>query len=182
MADHSILHVSQSYLASRVTLETCAMWWLPVFGRAPSFAAAQQFHYDMDRWKWLNWFLYLTDVDAGTAPHTIIQRSHQRLAKPGPILARGYVRMDDAELGQHYPQGDFLELTGKAGTLMAVDTRVWHKAKIPTTGERLILEIVCCTSMFGNDSLRRGPKLPSRPIPELARLADAYPRLYAQYL
>ena len=37
------------------------MWWLPLYGRAPSFAAAQQFHFDMDRWKWLNWFLYLTD-------------------------------------------------------------------------------------------------------------------------
>jgi hypothetical protein len=182
LADHSILSVTQGYLASRVTMETCAMWWLPLFGSSPSFAAAQQFHFDMDRWKWLNWFVYLTDVTTGTAPHTIIQRSHLRGSKPNSILQRGYVRVSDEELGLHYPAEDFLELTGPAGTIMAVDTRVWHKAKFPTTGERLILEIVCCTSMFGNDSLKRGPKLPGKPIPELARLVESFPRMYAQYL
>jgi hypothetical protein len=181
LADHSILSVTQAYLGSRVTMETCAMWWLPLYGQAPSFAAAQQFHFDMDRWKWLNWFLYLTDVNTGTAPHTIIQKSHHRLAKPDSILSRGYVRVSDEELAQHYPREDFLELTGPVGTLMAVDTRVWHKAKFPTTGERLILEIVCATSMFGNDSLAKGPRLPERPIPALASLMSSYPRLYSQY-
>ena len=41
------------------------------------------------------------------------------------------------------------ELTGPAGTIMAVDTIGLHKGKTPTAGDRLALENEFSTSLFG---------------------------------
>jgi hypothetical protein len=46
---------------------------------------------------------------------------------------------------------DVTELTGPAGTIMAVDTIGLHKGKTPVTADRLALENEFSTSLFGMD-------------------------------
>src|SRR6267142_56298 len=62
MGDHSFVAVAQSYLRSKPVLDVMGMWWHTAFGEEPDAEAAQFYHFDMDRIKWLKFFIYLTDV------------------------------------------------------------------------------------------------------------------------
>ncbi|MDB4477509.1 hypothetical protein N9018_04800, partial [Rhodopirellula sp.] len=72
--------------------------------------------------------------------------------KPKPVRRDG--RISDTEINMAYPKKDILELCGKAGTVMVVDTRGFHKGKPLTTGNRLLLQIEMANSMFGQTYAR----------------------------
>jgi hypothetical protein len=94
-------------------------------------------------------------------------------------LARGYVRYPDQELEPYYPAADRVELTGPPGTMFAVDTRGYHKGITPRTGDRLMLQLEFCDSLFGAPYLR--PTFPASCIPELEARRRDFPRVYSRY-
>jgi hypothetical protein len=121
------------------------MWWsFPFSGKATS-QAAQMFHFDMDRFKFIKFFFYLTDVTPETGPHCYIEKSHQRI--PAPV--RKDKRLSDDELSQYYSKYQFKEFCGKKGTILAVDTRGLHKGKPLTEDKRLLFQIQFSNSLFG---------------------------------
>jgi hypothetical protein len=120
------------------------MWWsLP--GSKPGSKAAQMFHFDMDRIKFLKFFLYLTDVDEHNGPHSYIAGSHRRL----PRALREDRRLTDAEVYAQYPPEKRIEIKGPRGTLCAVDTRGLHKGKQLVRGNRLIFQMEFAINLFG---------------------------------
>jgi hypothetical protein len=48
-------------------------------------------------------------------------------------------RIEDSEISEYYAPNQILELTVPQGTIMAVDTRGFHKGKTLTSGKRLLL-------------------------------------------
>src|SRR6185312_15196071 len=52
MADRSIICIAQNYLAAQPIVDVVAMWWNAA-SAAPDKLAAQFWHFDMDRIKWL---------------------------------------------------------------------------------------------------------------------------------
>jgi hypothetical protein len=66
LADLSFVALAQEYLGSRPTADVLTMWWHTSFSHGPDSEAGQFFHFDMDRPKWLKFFIYLTDVTAQT--------------------------------------------------------------------------------------------------------------------
>lgn len=145
MFDSSILAVAQRYLAAQPVLDKVIMWWSAPFGGKGKSGAAQMYHFDMDRLKFLKFFFYLTDVDLETGPHCYVRGSHKRL--PRKLQSDG--RKTDAEVAQCFDSSDFLEICGKAGTILAVDTRGLHKGKPLTKDNRLIFQLEFANSMFG---------------------------------
>jgi hypothetical protein len=179
MADLSLLAVAQAYLGSQPLLDIVLMWWSPAFAKEADVEAAQLYHFDMDRIKWLKFFFYLTDVTPQTGPHCFVAGSHRRYRQPAALLRRGYARIPDEDMARHYPASAFVEITGPRGSIVAVDTRGFHKGKPPESGERLVLQLEFCNALFGGAYQR--PRLPLA-HPRLRELAVAYPRIYSKFV
>jgi hypothetical protein len=58
-------------------------------------------------------------------------------------------RLTDDEVENGFGKANMMELDGKRGTIMAVDTRGLHKGKDLVTGKRLLFQIEFANSMFG---------------------------------
>lgn len=147
--DESVLRFAQEYLGSAPILDLVAMWWHTTYSNSPDKEAAQWFHFDMDRLKWIKFFFYITDVDANTGPHTFIARSHRRLGIPYKLRSKGYTRLTDDEVAASFKSQQYKEFTGKKGTLIVEDTRGLHKGKHCISGDRLLFQLEFTTSVFG---------------------------------
>ncbi len=157
--DPNLLLIAQDYLQATPVLDVMALWWQTAASAAPDKEAAQFYHFDFDRIKWVKFFFYLTDVNENTGPHCFIRGSHRDGAIPRALLTRGYVRLTDEEVGQYFPQEDFLEMCGPRGTILAEDTRGLHKGKHVIQGDRLVLQIQFSNSLYGTNY----PPLPLPP-------------------
>ena len=143
--DKSLLAFAQEYLGVKPILDLIAFWWsLPFEGKGKS-EAAQMYHFDMDRIKFMKFFFYLTDVDANNGPHCFVKGSHKHLTQS---LARDG-RFSDEEIINEYGRDNIIEIYGKKGSIIAVDTRGFHKGKELISDKRLIFQIEFTNSMFG---------------------------------
>lgn len=147
--DPVLVNIARNYLKAEPIFDFPAMWWSTTFSKEASSEAAQLYHFDMDRIKWLKIFIYLTDVDMNNGPHGYIKGSHKVGAKPENILQRGYVRIEDKELAGYHKAEDFITLTGGRGEIFAGDTKCWHKGNPLKKGHRLVLEYQYTSSLFG---------------------------------
>lgn len=145
--DPTLLAIAGRYLGTEPINDMTTMWWSTAMrpGRGSS-AAAQFYHCDMDRIRFIKFFFYLTDVDVSTGPHCLVASSHRR--KPRALL-RGSRRIGDEELARYYPAEQILEICGPRGTILAVDNAGFHKGKPLVCGDRLILQVLYATSRFG---------------------------------
>jgi hypothetical protein len=151
MADEIIRETAACYLQSNPILSSIDTWWSPAMGGEPDSEAAQLFHFDMHGAKWLKFFIYLTDVDSETGPHCLVQNSHDSLNFKGHgLLKRGYVRISDLDMEKAYGKENIIEVCGKRGTVIAVDTRCFHKGKPPLKNYRLLFQLVYVNSLFGS--------------------------------
>lgn len=151
LADLSFAAVAQEYLGARPVIDVLSMWWLTSFSDRPDAKAAQYFHFDMDRPKWLKFFIYLTEVKPSNGPHTFVAGSHRSGAIPDPLLKKGYARLTDEEVGRAFDQRDILEFSAPRGCILAEDTRGLHKGRHVEVGDRLMLQIQFSNSLFGGE-------------------------------
>jgi hypothetical protein len=143
--DKSLMAVANGYLNSKPILDLIAMWWSVPFSSEAASKAAQLYHFDMDRIKFLKFFFYLTDVNTENGPHCYVRNSHKRL--PKEILRDG--RLQDDEVKKYFNEEDIIEICAPKGSIIAVDTRGLHKGKILTNGSRLLLQFQFSNSLFG---------------------------------
>lgn len=181
MADQSLLAFVQRYFGAAPLFDYLAMWWSTTFSDVPGNEAAQLFHFDYDRIKWLKVFFYLTDVTDDRGPHCFVKGSHRR-GLPGAhkLLAHGYARLTDEEVIGAFGRESIASITGKAGTIIAVDTRGFHKGIVPRTGDRLILQFQYATSEFGGAVPRS--RLTDIAAPELREIVKKSPSIFRRYL
>jgi ectoine hydroxylase-related dioxygenase (phytanoyl-CoA dioxygenase family) len=178
VSDPSIIAVAQNYLKSKPIFTGIAMRWSPAIKNTPDSEAAQEFHCDRERIKWIRFFIYLTDVTVDSGPHCFIKGTHRTGAIPEDLLRQGYVRQKDEILLQRYGNEAYLEFTGPRGTIVAEDSRGWHKGKPPRKGDRLLLAFELCNTTFGANKrhLIRNIR-----VPRFGEFAVKYPRLYANF-
>jgi len=139
------LEIAQRYLNCRPIFDYLVMWWsFPFHGKMAS-EAAQMYHYDMDRIRFIKFFFYLTDVNPETGPHCFVRGSHH--SKPNNLLKDG--RIKDEEIEANFQKQDILEICGKKGTIIAVDTIGFHKGKMLEKDSRLLLQILYSNNLFG---------------------------------
>jgi len=145
--DPAMALISQRYLGQPVIMDEVAFWWTTTKKAEDADLNAQLFHQDRDRLSFLKFFMYLTDVDTDTGTHVYVRGSHRKI--PWSLRADG--RMTDDAVRAAGLWDNVTELTGPAGTIMAVDTIGLHKGKTPITSDRLALENEFSTSLFGMD-------------------------------
>ena len=173
LADESLLVVAQRYLGAAPVQDLVAMWWSAATGEPASSAAAQLFHHDLDRLRFLKFFVFLTDVDERTGPHVYARGSHR--SKPRSLRLDG--RHSDAEVEAAYP-GACEVIAGPRGTMFLADTIGMHKGLALLEGHRLVFQIEWSTSLFGAPFTR--PRL-ADPGPELAAAMARFPRTYRRF-
>ncbi len=134
LANHPVaLRIAVDYLGCLPTISTIGIRWsLPGPG---SGIDTQNFHRDPDDFRFFKLFVYLTDVDADSAPHLFVVGSHKT---SGKIRAGRYPR---DELERDYGADKIIAITGKRGTTFVADTYGIHSGGVPRTRPRVMLEV-----------------------------------------
>jgi hypothetical protein len=73
-----------------------------------------------------------------------------------------------------------VELCGPRGTILAVDTRGYHKGKTPTSGHRLIAQLIFSWPEYNVHAPRQ--PLPSQLDPALSRAMEESPRVFEHFM
>jgi hypothetical protein len=178
LCDPSLLTVAQNYLRSKPIFTGISLWWSAPVKDTPDDTAAQEFHWDMERIKWLRFFVYLTDVTTDSGPHCFIKGTHVTGAIPDDLLERGYKRINDKEIIEHYGRNRYLEFIGPRGTIIAEDSRGFHKGSMPRKGDRLLLAFELSNTTFGANKRHH---IRNIRVPKFGEFAKKYPRLYANF-
>jgi hypothetical protein len=150
--DPVLLEIAARYLGTVPTCVGTCLWWS--FPEQSTVAArnraAQMYHFDLDDFKFIKFFFYLTDVDLAAGPHVIVQGTHR--AKQ-PLTWKDTVRIrrfTDEEIASAYGTERINVITGPAGTGFAEDTLCIHKGDAPRGSERLVFQIQYALNDFGN--------------------------------
>jgi hypothetical protein len=141
--DPALLSIANAYIGQQAMLIRTRLWWNFPASRvtdADLRAAAQEgFHFDMNGWRTLKFFFYLTPTDERSGPHRCIVGSHKN--RPLRHQFTLTVGRPTAELQGIYGQDQFLTITGDAGTGFAEDPFVFHTGSLCQDEPRLILEL-----------------------------------------
>jgi hypothetical protein len=180
LADRSILALSQEYLGAPPVADVLNMWWHTNYSPHPDSQAAQFFHFDMDRIKWLKVFVYLSDVGPENGPHSFVKGSHRTGGIPLSLLLRGYERLSDQDVEDNYPREACMEFSAPRGSIIIEDTRGLHKGAHVRGGPRLILQLQFSNGLFGAKSPRA--RITRVLDPSLQSMVETAPAIYRQYL
>jgi hypothetical protein len=143
------LNIAKQYLKAEPVLAAVNMWWSTNYLKTASSEDAQQYHFDLERLKWLKIFIYLTDVNEENGPHMYVESTHKAFSKPYKFLKQGYQRINDKEIYEYYGIDKIKTITGEMGTVIIGDTSCFHKGTLPTGKPRLIFEFEIANSLFG---------------------------------
>ena len=148
----AVLNLVAATLGATPALINLSSWWS--FAREGEAREAQLFHMDLDDYRFCKVFIYLTDVEEDTGPHTYVPTTHrldvikaarERADDPGAFTT-WYIeslRKTDEEVVRHFGI-DPVNITGKAGSCMLVNTFGLHKGTKPERADRLL-----CQATFG---------------------------------
>jgi len=181
LADMSLIALAQEYLGCQPVSDVLGYWIHTDFVKESNAMAATKWHFDMDRIKWMKVFFYLSDMDTDHGPHCFVKGSHKTGGIPAELLKRGYARIEDWEVEQHYKKEDILEVVGKKGTIVAVDTRGLHKGKYLLKGDRTLFQMNFSDSLFGGAFDKKAHTFPEEICEELRDTMARYPRVFAKY-
>ncbi|WP_026169039.1 phytanoyl-CoA dioxygenase family protein [Sinorhizobium meliloti] len=140
--DPLLLNVARHYLGGEARLITTRTWWsFPArnASEADLSRASFKFHFDLDDWRMLKFFFYLTDVDATSGPHVYVRGSHnRRRLKHQLTLLVGHAA---DEVLTFYGEENAITLTGKAGSGFVEDPFGFHMGTLAKEKPRLMMEV-----------------------------------------
>ena len=152
------LDLAEKYLEVPPLIGNVSSWHS--YGGREKAIHAQNFHLDLDDYRFCKGFIYLTDVDDNTGPHCYIPESHrfdfleQRKLELGDEASGfsswyGTLRKTDQDCLK-YLGNEPVNLTGDRGSRLMVDTSGIHKGLLPVHGHRFILQFLYCTTPFAS--------------------------------
>jgi len=154
LLDKVFLKIANNFFGTKPLYSEINMWWSPAVKKKINLEtelanqSAQLYHFDLDRIKWLKFFIYLTDTFEDDGPHEYVQGTHKIFSKDSEITKLGYQRIDSSLITKHYPT-KLKKITGKAGTVFVGDTSAIHRGNPPLANDRLVLVIEYANSLYG---------------------------------
>jgi hypothetical protein len=140
--DPLLLDIARHYLGGEAKLITTRSWWSFPTKSASEAAlsrASFKFHFDLDDWRMLKFFFYLTDVDTDAGPHVYVRGSHnRRRLKHQLTLVVGH---SSEEVLGYYGKDSAVTLTGPAGTGFVEDPFGFHMGTLSKDAPRLMMEV-----------------------------------------
>ena len=147
---NDIYDIGRKYFGAEPLLDHVSLSISTNFNKDPDGEAAQLYHFDLDKPKWLKFLTYVNDVGIENGPHCFIKKSHKNNAIPFNLRSKGYVRIEDHNKNINRLIQDEIKITGKAGTSIIEDTKGLHKGLVVKKGYRILLNIQINSSMFGS--------------------------------
>jgi hypothetical protein len=151
-----ILATVAEFLGCMPTLSYAAAWWS--YTTPLGAQQAEFFHRDVDDWRFIKLFVYLTDVGEESGPHVYVAGS-----SISPRLAR-IRRFTDDEVTTEFGRDSVLTMKGMAGDAFLEDTFGIHKGQPVARGNRLIFQAV-----YSMHALPYGPRKPVVKLTDAAR-------------
>lgn len=149
LLDRGLLQIAQEYLGSTPIVDIVTTWYS--FPSAnPSHQAAQLFHFDLDRVRWLKAFFLLTDQTIETGAHVYIPGTQRDGGISPELLAKGYARLEDSEVEAHFPKETWKSMVAPAGSILLEDTRGLHKGISLQRDHRLMMQFEYAQTLFGH--------------------------------
>jgi hypothetical protein len=130
--DSRVLNLVSEYLGVKPTISNINCWWS--FGDREVAKEAQFFHRDVDDYKFLKMFFYLTDVHEENGPHIFVKGSH----KVNKLLELR--RFSDNEVVENFGN-HIITLIEPKGSCFIEDTYGIHKGQLPLRGKRLMFQV-----------------------------------------
>ncbi len=139
-----LLHaVARDYLGPKAGVISTRLWWSFPTEAASSTQAApeprEMLHFDLDDWRMLKFFFYLTPVDGDSGPHLYLRGSHKRHVLKHQLSVTVGRPMD--EVLATYPSSRLACIFGSAGSGFAEDPYGFHAGALARASRRLMLEI-----------------------------------------
>jgi ectoine hydroxylase-related dioxygenase (phytanoyl-CoA dioxygenase family) len=147
---NEIYDIGRKYFGAEPIFDHVSLSISTNFNKEPDGEAAQLYHFDLDKPKWLKFLTYVNDVGIDNGPHCFIKKSHKNNAIPFNLRSKGYVRIEDHNKNINRLIQDEIKITGKAGTSIIEDTKGLHKGSVVKKGYRILLNIQINSSMFGS--------------------------------
>lgn len=110
-----LLSLVQEYLGCFPTLYSLNCWWSKF---SPNIYSTQNNHRDEDDFKFLAFFIYLSDVDEANGPHVFYPKTQE---------------------GQEISSSSELVITGKSGTAILADTFAFHRGQQLKERDRCVI-------------------------------------------
>jgi hypothetical protein len=150
--DSRVLSLAEGFLGAKPTLAAMRAWWsTPSPENQPEHA--ELFHRDMDDFRAIKLFVYLTDVDEYAGPHVYAVGSHRK-----DMLTKAAARYSDEEAIRAAGSETILTVTGKAGTSFLAAAYGLHRGTRPIARPRLVFQ-----PLYTLRPTIYGPKAPLRP-------------------
>lgn len=142
--DRALRAIAHAYLGHLpVYLRSDLTWSFPSAGLShrERLSNAQVFHCDINDFRTLKFFFYLTDVDLGSGPHAYLKKSPMPRTLHHQLLGQRCASLSEEALLASYPENDVVTICGRAGTGFAGDPYYFHRGTSPTTDTRLLLQL-----------------------------------------
>jgi hypothetical protein len=101
------------------------------------YDGAVEFHRDIDSWKWVKVFVYLTKTEEGDGHHEMFPGSHLRT----PLSLAPIRRYRQTEIAAAMPELRVAKIFGPSGYSFVENTFTFHRGTEPARNDRLMLTI-----------------------------------------
>jgi hypothetical protein len=141
--DEQLRAIASGYLGCEpVLLRSELAWSFPGQPtRAEKIATAQVFHCDINDYKTLKFFFYLTDVGPDDGPHSYIKKEPRSRTLLHQLLGQRVASIPEQQLVETYGAGQVVTVCGPAGLGFVGDPYYFHRGSTPTQRSRLMLQI-----------------------------------------
>lgn len=156
--NHEVILICNKYLDCTPIFDHASLSISTSYSKIADDKAAQKFHFDLDRPRWLKFLIYITDVDSNNGPHVFVEGTHKNNGIDKSILSMGYKRLEDEIVKEIY-DNKIKKFENRKGTLIIEDTRGLHKGEVVKSGYRCLLNIQFNSSNYGT-------KINNQVIPE----------------
>lgn len=152
--DSRILAIAAASLCTRpLPLRSRLFWSFRADRATPEMRAEHSqdsFHFDLDDWRAIKFFFYLTNVSYKNGPHVYVRKSHRN--RPIRDQLSPFKSRSSSRIFAKYGRDNLAIMLGRAGTGFVEDPYGFHTGTAVTGASRLILEIeygVSRTPMVG---------------------------------
>ena len=149
--DANLIAIAAKYLGSDPILVRCQMGWC-FTGEKEAYSQKGLigdplvlFHYDLDDYRALKFFFYLTDVDSLSGSHLCIAGSHKK-RKLWHCISRC---QSDKNIFNYYDSESIVSISGQAGFGFAEDPFCFHRGSPPVTSHRLMIQLEFALNDYG---------------------------------
>ena len=150
-SDHKLRAIAAKYLGNDPLLVRSQMGWC-FLGEKKEYSEKGErgnplvlFHYDLDDYRALKFFFYLTDVDSLSGSHLCVAGSHKKRKLVHYILRS----QSDRDIENYYGLENIVKICGPAGFGFAEDPFCFHRGTPPVNSPRLMIQLEFALNDYG---------------------------------